>query len=131
VILSEVPVIQPGGFFPDPLFVVTPHVGELSWLFVQLRDIAYGLDGYGLWKEEFFGRLGTAANAAHTSSSIEELLLATLREAYELLGMVEIGMKMNDWTPVIIHPRNVGADIETFDRAALQSFFESRGIALP
>jgi hypothetical protein len=112
------------------MILVTPHVEELSWLFVQLRNIASGLAEYGLWKEEFFGRLAVRAGTVPATASIQDLLFATLWQAYELLGILEIGMTMHDWTPVIVHPRTVGADIQPFDRDVLKSFFESRGIAI-
>ena len=130
VILNEAPVHQPGGFYPDPFFVVTPYVGELSWLFTELRNVADELNGYRFWKEEFFGRLATAANTVPSNASVAELLFATLREAYELLGMIEIGMTMNDWTPVIVHPRVLGSDIESYDFDTLRTFFDGRGIGL-
>jgi len=129
VIVAEVPTLKPGGFYPDPQFVETAYAGELSWLFIQLRDIATELDGYRLWKQEYFGRLAVRARTVPIDASVEDLLFATLREAYELLGMLEIGMTMHDWTPVIAHPRILGPDIEPFDRSALKSFFDTRGIA--
>jgi hypothetical protein len=130
VILVEPPSPQPGGFYPDPSYVVTMHVGELSWLFVELRNIANKFDGYSKWKAEFFGRLAVRAKTVPTTASIADLLFTTLREAYELLGILEVGMTMHDWTPVIVHPRTVGDDIEPFDREAIKSFFETRGVAI-
>jgi len=130
VIMNQTPAHQTEGFYPEPFFVVTPYVGELSWLFTQLRNIAGELEGYRYWKEEFFGRLATSATRVPSTATIEVLLFATLREAYELLGMIEIGMTMHDWTPVIVHPRVVGEDIETYDFDALKEFFVRRGIGL-
>jgi len=57
-----------GGFYPDFRFVETPYVAELSWLFEQSRDAVWKLDGYGAWKEEFFGRLGNEADAIGNES---------------------------------------------------------------
>jgi hypothetical protein len=130
VILAEMPAQRPGGFFPDPLIVVTSHVGELSWLFEELRNIAVEFNEFYLWKAEFFSRLAVRANTVPATAPVEDILFATLWQAYELLGILEIGMTMHDWTPVIAHPRTVGADIQPFDRDVLKSFFESRGIAI-
>lgn len=74
-------------FYPDPRFVETEFVGELSWLFIRLRDIFRELEGYGAWKEEFFGRLGNVAakyQAAATSLTCSNLLLAVVHEAHAM-----------------------------------------------
>lgn len=45
------------------------------------------VEGYGLWKEELFGRLGNMANRVATKKKLEgvsELLLAVLHEAYSV-----------------------------------------------
>jgi len=75
------------GFYPDPRYVETEFVGELSWLFVRLRDIFWNVDGYGAWKEEFFGRLGNVAvkyQSAARDLTIGNLLLAVIHEAYAM-----------------------------------------------
>jgi hypothetical protein len=75
------------GFYPDPRFVETEFVGEVSWLFVKLRNIFWDEDGYGAWKEEFFGRLGNVAvkyQAAATGLTCSNLLLAVIHEAYAM-----------------------------------------------
>lgn len=75
------------GFYPDPRFVETEFVGELSWLFVKLRNIFWDVDGYGAWKEEFFGRLGNVAvkyQAAAKGLTCSNLLLAVIHEAYAM-----------------------------------------------
>ena len=36
---------------------------ELSWLFEQTRDIVSDHDDYGMFKYEFFGRMGEAVTA--------------------------------------------------------------------
>lgn len=75
------------GFYPDDRFVETEFVGELSWLFVRLRDVFWKLDGYGAWKEEFFGRLGNVAvkyQAAAKGLTCSNLLLAVIHEAYAI-----------------------------------------------
>ena len=50
-------------------YVVTPYCIELSWLFIQLRDIFYEkplIDFFN--KYEFFGRLADAANKYMSST---------------------------------------------------------------
>ena len=79
VIVAKAPQPSKGGFYPDPRFVETRHVGELSWVFQELRDIFQAVDGFGAWKEEFFGRLGNVANGFTSISpdgSARGLLLA-------------------------------------------------------
>ena len=61
VITKKAPSPSVDNFYPDPRFVETRFVGELSWLFEQLRDVFMKSDGYGFWKEELFGRLGNVA----------------------------------------------------------------------
>jgi len=68
---------------PQDDYVVTPYCKELSWLFMQLRDIFYKcqlIDASN--KEEFFGRLADAALAYMKTTddgvgNCETLLLAT------------------------------------------------------
>jgi hypothetical protein len=74
-------------FYPNPRYVETGFVGELSWLFVKLRNIFSNEDGYGAWKEEFFGRLGNVAikyQAVTTGLTCGNLLLAVIHEAYAM-----------------------------------------------
>ena len=82
VILKEAPAPSEGNFYPDPRFVETKYVGELSWLFEQLRDIFWKSEGYGAWKEEFFGRLGNRAASCPSDCTVKFLLSQTLHEAY-------------------------------------------------
>jgi len=94
VITEDLPVIQSDTFYPAPRFVVTEHVRELSWLFENARDAFKGLDGYGFWKEEFFGRLGNSANRYITrlpKHTAEALLLAVLHEAFCIAEEMEAG----------------------------------------
>ena len=131
VIIADVaPEPTPPGFYPEPTTVVTPHVNELSWLFEQLRDVAIELEGYGMWKEEYFGRLAVAASKVPGDQSVAVLLLATMREAYELLGMTEIGMEMSEFSIVVQHPRTLGRGIGDFDLDHLRAFYAGRGITL-
>ena len=94
VITSEPPQIEPGGFYPDPRFVVTSHAAQLSWLFFQLRDAFYSLyDGNS--KIELFGRLANAALRYQVKSQgledQRELCFAVLHEAYAILEEMEEG----------------------------------------
>ena len=118
------------GFYPDDQYLVTSYVKELSWLFFQLRDIANKLDGYGMWKEEYFQRLVVAGNAAPKECELRFLMFNILREAYESLDMIEAGMTIPDYSEVVFHPRSVGSDIEKFDSENLQKFFDLRGISI-
>ncbi len=94
VITSEPPQIEPGGFYPNPRFVVTPHAAQLSWLFFQLRDAFRSLyDGNS--KIELFGRLANAALRYQVKSQgledQRELCFAVLHEAYAILEEMEEG----------------------------------------
>lgn len=84
-IVAESPEPRPDHFYPDPRFVVTPHVRELSWLFESLRDAFAGTMDY-LSKYEFHDRLADAAeryqgDVAPESRSVAGLLSAVLAEA--------------------------------------------------
>ena len=84
VILKEAPAPSVGNFYPDPRFVETKYVKELSWLFEKLRDIFGNNEGYGAWKEEFFGRLGNVATKFQSvcpDGSVKGLLTAVIEEA--------------------------------------------------
>ena len=84
VILKKAPAPSEGNFYPDPRFVETKFVEELSWLFEQLRDIFWKSEGYGAWKEEFFGRLGNVATKFQSvcpEGSAKGLLMAVIEEA--------------------------------------------------
>jgi hypothetical protein len=72
---------------PDKRYVETKYVEQLSWLFTRCRDIFNKQDGYGLWKEELFGRLGNVANkfqAAVPNASSIQVLEAVIHEAYAM-----------------------------------------------
>ena len=62
VITSKPQIVEEGGFYPAPRYVVTSHAPELSWLFEQIRDIFIEINDYGFLKEEIFGRLGNTGN---------------------------------------------------------------------
>jgi len=83
-IVEEQPEIGPPGFYPDPLFVVSPHAAELSWLFTQVRDCFVDLLSYGPGKEELFGEMAARANdviATQPDIDVRDLLLAVLDAA--------------------------------------------------
>ncbi len=93
-IVKRLPKIKSGGFYPDPRFVVTDHVLELSWLFEQLRDIFKEIEDYGFWKEELFGRLGNTATrylAKSPNASAKELFLAVMHEAFLIFEEIQNG----------------------------------------
>ena len=93
VILKEAPAPSEGNFYPDPRFVETKYVGELSWLFEQLRDIFWNNEGYGAWKEEFFGRLGNVATKFQSvcpEGSVKGLLTAVIEEASTMADEVAL-----------------------------------------
>jgi len=93
-IRRDQPFVTASSFYPAPRVVVTEHVGELSWLFENARDAFKGLDGYGFWKEEFFGRLGNSAIRfmnRHEQHTPEALLLAVIHEAFCIAEEMEIG----------------------------------------
>jgi hypothetical protein len=84
VVSKRAPSPSENSFYPDPRLVETKYVGELSWLFEQLKDIFLGRGGYGVWKEEFFGRLGNAATKFQSvcpDGSVRGLLTAVIEEA--------------------------------------------------
>ena len=72
-------------FYGPPLYVITPHAMELSWLYRELRDAFFAeklLDG--CTKDDFFRRLSQAAlDAIEENGAIgaEELCLKVLDEA--------------------------------------------------
>ena len=130
VITNETQTPSGPGFYPDPDVVVTPYAPELSWLFEELRDVAIDMTDYAMWKPEYFGRLGVAASRVPASESVKMLLLATLREAYELLGRLEIGMDMTETAMGIEYPRSLGADIANFDAESIVEFYRLRGMTV-
>lgn len=88
VICDKAPTTTDSSWYPSARYVETVHVGELSWLFNQLRKIFSQVDGYGsIWKEEFFGRLGNVASKYQSkvkSASLSQILGAVLHEAYAM-----------------------------------------------
>jgi hypothetical protein len=95
VVITRVPIsVDPNSFYPGPRSVVTDYAPELSWLFEQLRDLVNNLEGYGFWKEEFFGRLGNAANrfiSRESNLTCKRLLLAVIHECFCILEEMQIG----------------------------------------
>jgi hypothetical protein len=94
VITSKPQIMEEGGFYPAPRYVVTPHAPELSWLFEQIRDIFIEINEYGLLKEEIFGRLGNTANrflSKNPEANSRETLLAVLHEAFAISEEIQDG----------------------------------------
>lgn len=91
VILKKAPAPSVGNFYPDPRFVETKYVIELSWLFEELRDIFWHNEGYGAWKEELFGRLGNVATKFQSvcpDGSVKGLLTAVIEEALTMANEI-------------------------------------------
>ena len=123
--------------YPDLRFVETRFVGELSWLFTRLRDVFSNIDGYGQWKEEFFGRLGNVATKYQTvvpETTSTKLLAAVLHEAY---AMAEEIQDYGDLATLLLTVDNQILDdfIATSDLSAYlsseetQEFLKSLGLA--
>jgi len=94
VITNKPPIIEEGGFYPAPRYVVTSHASELSWLFEQVRDIFIEIDDYGFLKEEIFGRLGNTANrflAKNPEANADATLLAVMHEAFAIAEEIRDG----------------------------------------
>lgn len=92
VITSKPPIVEEGGFYPAPRYVVTSHGPELSWLFEQIRNIFIEIDDYGFLKEEIFGRLGNTADRFLTKNpeaSAREALLAVMHEAFAIAEEIQ------------------------------------------
>jgi hypothetical protein len=94
VVTSKSQVIEEGGFYPAPRYVVTSHASELSWLFEQVRNVFMEVDDYGHLKEEIFGRLGNTANRfllKNPNASAQETLLAVMHEAFAITQEIQDG----------------------------------------
>ena len=94
IITSKSPIVEEGGFYPAPRYVVTSHASELSWLFEQVRDIFMEIDDYGYLKEEIFGRLGNTANrflSKNPDANVREILLAVMHEAFAITEEIQDG----------------------------------------
>ena len=94
IIASKPPIVEEGGFYPAPRYVVTSHGPELSWLFEQVRNIFIEINDYGFLKEEIFGRLGNTANRFITKNpeaNSRETLLAVMHEAFAIAEEIQDG----------------------------------------
>lgn len=93
VVVCEVaPAPTEGGFYPDPRYVETRYVRQVSWMFEQIRNIFWDHDGYGGWKEELFGRLGNVVQAQTSRNNdvtLQQLLAALLHEASAMAEEVD------------------------------------------
>ena len=94
VITSKPQIVEEGGFYPAPRYVVTSHAPELSWLFEQIRDIFIEINDYGFLKEEIFGRLGNTVNrflSKNPEANTRETLLAVMHEAFAISEEIQDG----------------------------------------
>ncbi|MCI0564353.1 MAG: hypothetical protein MN733_38260 [Nitrososphaera sp.] len=137
IVTSNQPRAKGGGFYPDPRYVVAPNAKQLSWLFVQLRDIFSGLYDSAS-KVEFFGRLANAAlryqSKCKGTENSHDLLFAVLHEAYAMFDEMEEGK----FEYLLLAPGNAIAD-DFIERAEsrgfvgieeTEKFFAERGIDL-
>ena len=89
-IVSEAPRRRPQekSFYPDPRYVVTCHIRELSWVFEELYRIFCAGDLLDhCSKFEFFGRLANAVNdatAENAEITAAELALKVIAEAEKM-----------------------------------------------
>ena len=108
VVITSTPVIESqNSFYPGPRFVVTQYANSVSWIFESLKDVFITLEGYGAWKEEFFGRLANSANRqiAKKKDNTEVFLLLTL--THEALSILE-EMQLNNF---VFLPLGLGNEI--------------------
>ena len=91
IVIGEKPPPKSKGWWPDERYLVTPYAKELSWLFIQLRDVFYDIPLIDYFnKYEFFARLLDASEAYVSSvddgiGNREELLMVVNREADVIL----------------------------------------------
>lgn len=82
---------RPEDFYPDPRWVITPFVNELSWLFKELW-VGFSPLMDHVSKYEFFGRLGNAADRYHETAGLDAsargLLNAVLAKAWSIAAEV-------------------------------------------
>ena len=84
LVTDSQPTAKANAFYPEPRAFVSPYPGEMAWVFSRVVQATRGLPGYGLWKEELFGRLGNVGNsyvAADEVDSARELALVIVLEA--------------------------------------------------
>ncbi len=135
-IVSVLPTIPSRDWRPDPRYVKTVHAPELSWLFEEVRDIFKAINGYGMWKEEFFGRLGNRAASCPSDCTAKFLLSQTLHEAYLMNDEI---IRLGDLQHLnVTFGNQVLDDIEgdagkrsawVMDAEDISMFYLSRGIA--
>ena len=93
-------------FGTPPFVFVTPYVNEMSWLFLQCRNAVNHLEGYGMWKEEFFGRLarvGQDFSQAEPQATVRQIQLAVLLEALLFVEKLKSPDGV-DVLPVVVGP---------------------------
>lgn len=127
VIRKKPPQTEGGGY---PYSAVTKHAGELSWLFMRLRDIACEFEDFYLFKYSFFTQLAEAAVTVSSEESIDILLLTTLREAYQFFAESEVRGVANHWTPVFESDSVLQRNPTRLQKVSVIKFYRSRGIAI-
>lgn len=120
------------GFYPDPRSLETEFVAELSWLFEEVQNVFSEFEGFGLWKEELFGRLSNVAlkyQSLYEDPLLQSLLLALLEEADSL--MKEFLLTGTISTLLITHGNLVLDDLtSSSDRNSYLRTYETRAIFL-
>ena len=129
VVQMHEPNIGPEGFYPDPTFVVTPYAYELSWLIEQIRDVANKFDGFWEFKMSLFPRLAACANACGSDQGIQQLLFATLFEAYTFLTALENDGRMIEARPISFG-QPVGESYRAFPFELIMDFYRAREIPI-
>jgi len=132
VICNELPDLSGEGFYPDPRFVTTEHVPEMSWIFEQLRDVFCEEDGYGYWKEEFFGRLGNVINEQcnyDPQITANDLLYSVITEA--IVMATEIQENGGIESLPLTWGNIVSDDFRENQRSKQDALIEKEGIRIP
>ena len=92
VVAKEPPSSNEEQFGSGPRYVLTPHVLEVSAVLEKLAQVAKKHPGFGVWKEEFFGRIGNAATAIQEicpECTAETLVSHLLETAQELAAEID------------------------------------------
>ncbi len=117
------------GFYPDPVWVVTPYAYELSWVIERVRDVAMKYEQYGFFKEALFARLASCANACGSSRGVQHLLLSTLHEGYTFLTALEKEGRLIDTTDFLFGVPQ-GDCYDDFPFELILDFYRARNIKI-
>lgn len=129
VVQLREPSPGPDGFYPDPTYVVTPYAYELSWLLEQIRDVANKDEDFWYFKLSLFPRLAACANACGSQHGIQQLLFATLYEAYTFLTALEEEDRMIETYPIYVG-QPLGESYREFPFELITEFYRARGIPI-